>query len=69
MSRQIEVKGRQFVILSEPGGAGPVWKATVLEMKRGGGQEAIGVEATADTRAAADDAAERELRRFLHGQH
>ena len=66
MSRQVEVHGRQFVILSEPGG--PVWKATVLEVKRGGGEEAIGVEATADTRAAADDAAERELRRFLKGQ-
>ena len=67
MSRQVEVKGRQFVILSEPGGA--VWRATVLEVKQGGGQEATGVEATADTRAAADDAAERELRRFLKGQH
>jgi hypothetical protein len=67
MSRQVEVHGRQFVILSEPGG-GPGWKATVLEVKRGGGQETIGVEATADTRAAADDAAERELRRFLKGQ-
>ena len=67
MSRQVEVHGRQFVILSEPG-AGPVWTATVLEVKRGGGEEDLGVEATADTRAAADDAAERELRRFLTGQ-
>ena len=68
MSRQVELQGRQFLILSEPVG-GPVWTATVLEVKRGGGQEAIGVEATADTRAAADDAAERELRRFLKRQH
>jgi hypothetical protein len=64
MSRQVELQGRQFLIVSEPND-GPVWTATVLEMKRGGAQEAIGIDATADTRAAADDAAERELRRRL----
>ena len=67
MSRQVELKGRQFWILSEPND-GPVWKATVMEVKRGGAQEAVGIDATADTRAAADDAAERELRRLLKEQ-
>jgi hypothetical protein len=64
MSRQVELKGRQFLILSEPNG-GPVWKATVMEIKPGGAQEAVGIDASADTRAGADDAAERELRRLL----
>jgi hypothetical protein len=64
MSRQLELKGRRFLILSEPND-GAAWKATVLEVKRGGAQEAVGIDATADTRAAADDAAERELRRLL----
>jgi hypothetical protein len=63
MSRQVELEGRQFWILSEPNG-GPVWKATVMEVK-GGAQEPVGIDATAETRAAADDAAERELRRRL----
>jgi hypothetical protein len=64
MSRQLELKGRRFLILSEPNDE-PAWRATVLEVKRGGAQEAVGIDATADTRAAADDAAERELRRLL----
>lgn len=64
MSRHVELKGRQFWILSEPSG-GPAWRATVMEVKRGGAQAAVGIDATADTRAAADDAAERELRRLV----
>jgi hypothetical protein len=64
MSRQVELNGRQFWILSEPEG-GPAWKATVLEIKRGGAQEAVGIDASAETRAEADDAAERKLRRLL----
>jgi hypothetical protein len=63
MARQLELKGRQFWILSEPL-TGPGWKATVLEVK-GGGQEEVGIDATAETRGAADDAAERKLRRML----
>lgn len=63
MARQLELRGRQFWILSEPF-TGPGWKATVLEDK-GGGQEEVGIDATAETRGAADDAAERKLRRLL----
>jgi len=63
MARWVELKGRRFWILSEPQG-GPGWKATVLE-ENGETQEAVGIDATADTRVAADDAAERELRRRL----
>jgi hypothetical protein len=62
MAKQLELQGRRFWILSEPHDAG--WKASVVEMK-GEEQEAIGIEATGDTRGAADDAAERKLRRLL----
>jgi hypothetical protein len=63
MANQLELQGRRFWILSEPEGAG--WKASVLEVKAGGEPESIGIDATADTRGAADDAAERKLRRLL----
>jgi hypothetical protein len=48
--------------LSEPHEGG--WKASVTEV-RGEDQESMGIEATAETRGAADDAAERKLRRLL----
>ncbi len=63
MAKQLELKGRQYWILSEPHGEG--WKASVFEVKDDGSQEAIGIDATAETRGAADDAAERKLRRLL----
>ncbi len=63
MAKQLELKGRQYWILSEPHGEG--WKASVVEAKDDGSQEAIGIDATAETRGAADDAAERKLRRLL----
>ena len=63
MAKQLELKGRQFWILSEPHGDG--WKATVMEVKTDGQQEPVGMEATAETRGAADDAAERKLRRLV----
>lgn len=62
MAKEIELKGRHFWILSEPHGGG--WKAAVVELKNGA-QEDLGLEASAETRAAADDAAERKLRRML----
>ena len=62
MARQLELKGRSFWILSEPHESG--WKALVVEVK-GGEQEPVGLEATGETRGAADDAAERKLRRFV----
>ena len=62
MAKQLELKGRHFWILSEPHASG--WKATVVEVK-GGAQEDVGLEATAETRGAAADAAERKLRRLL----
>jgi hypothetical protein len=62
MAKQLELQGRQFWILSEPDAAG--WKASVMEMK-GGEQEPVGIDATGETRGAADDAAERKLRRLL----
>jgi hypothetical protein len=62
MAKQLELQGRRFWILSEPYDSG--WKASVLEMK-GDNQEAMGIDATGETRSAADDAAERKLRRLL----
>ena len=63
MAKQLDLKGRRFWIMSEPHGAG--WKATVVEMTLDQRQEEVGIDATADTRTAADDAAERKLRRML----
>jgi hypothetical protein len=62
MAKQLELVGRRFWILSEPHDSG--WKASVVEMK-GEEQEPVGIEATGETRGAADDAAERKLRRLL----
>ncbi len=63
MSRQLDLKGRRFWILSEPLEEG--WKASIQEAQADGSSEAIGIQATGETRAAADDAAERKLRRLL----
>jgi hypothetical protein len=66
MAKQLELNGRQYWILSEPQGGG--WKAMVVEVKRDGAQDAIGIDATGGTRGAADEAAERKLRRLLQAQ-
>lgn len=63
MAKQLELHGRRFWILSEPEGTG--WKAEVLEVKPGDVQEPVGIDATGETRGAADDAAERKLRRLM----
>ena len=63
MAKQLELQGRRYWILSEPEGSG--WKASVVEVKADGSQEGIGIDATAETRGQADDAAERKLRRLL----
>lgn len=62
MAKQLELKGRRFWILSEPHGSG--WKASVVEVN-GDDQAPIGIDADGETRGAADDAAERKLRRLL----
>ena len=64
MAKQLDLRGRRFWIVSEPHGG--MWKATVMEeISAGRAHEAVGIDATADTRTAADDAAERKLRRML----
>jgi hypothetical protein len=63
MAKQLELKGRQYWILSEPHGQG--WKAMVLEVRGDGVQDEVGIDATGETRGLADDAAERKLRRLL----
>lgn len=62
MATQLEIEGRKYWVLSEPYGSG--WKATVVAVK-GRQNEQMGIEATAETRSAADLAAERKLRRLL----
>lgn len=67
MARQLEFNGRRYWILSDPQGNG--WKATVVEIidAEGNTTAPLGIEATAETRGAADDAAERKLRRMVRG--
>jgi hypothetical protein len=63
--RELELQGRKYWILSEPHPMG--WKASVVELidRDGSFTEPVGIEATAETRGAADEAAERKLRRLL----
>jgi hypothetical protein len=63
MSRHLELKGRRFWIVSEP--AGESWTASIGEAQTDGSSFPLGIEASAETRGAADDAAERKLRRLL----
>lgn len=64
MAREIELNGRRYWILSEPHARG--WKAWVVEQLIGpDGTDEVGIAATAETRGAADAAAERKLRRLL----
>ena len=63
MARDVEIKGRRYWVLSEP--QGPVWKAHVVEVREDGSSEELGIDATAETRNGADEAAERKLRRLL----
>jgi len=62
MAREIEIQGRRYWILSEPEGRG--WKAHVIEVSADGTGDEVGIDAIGDTRAEADDAAERKLRRL-----
>ena len=63
MARDVEINGRRYWVLSEPQGS--VWKARVVEVRRDGSNEELGIDASAETRSAADEAAERKLRRLL----
>lgn len=63
MARELDLNGRRYWIISDPHADG--WKAKVVEMRVDGEADDIGIEASADTRAAADASAERKLRRLL----
>lgn len=63
MAKEIDVKGRKYWILSDPEDHG--WRARVVEVREDGSNEEVGIDATAETRGAADEAAERKLRRLL----
>ncbi len=63
MARELELNGRRYWIISDP--EGDSWKARVVELREGGDGDEIGIEASAETRTAADAAAERKLRRLL----
>jgi len=63
VARELELGGRKFWIVSDPDGN--AWKAKVLEIRDKGESDEIGIEASAETRTAADASAERKLRRLL----
>ena len=63
MARELELGGRKFWIISDPEGDG--WKAKVVERRANGESDEIGIDASAETRTAADASAERKLRRLL----
>jgi hypothetical protein len=63
MAKELDIKGRRYWILSEPESDG--WKANVVEVRDDGSSERVGIDASGGTRGAADDAAERKLRRLL----
>ena len=63
MAKELDLNGHRYWIVSEPIGHG--WKARVLEVVPDGGSDEVGIEATGETRGAADDGAERKLRRLL----
>ena len=63
MALDLEIKGHRYWVLSEP--QGRVWKARVVEVRDDGSNEELGIDASAETRSAADEAAERKLRRLL----
>ena len=63
MARELDLAGRKFWIISDPDGN--AWKARVVEVRAGGDSDEIGIEASAETRTAADASAERKLRRLL----
>lgn len=63
MAKQLELNGRQYWILSEPQSGG--WRAWVTEVRADGGRDEVGIDATGVTRSAADELAERKLRRML----
>jgi len=66
VAKQLELSGRQFWILSEPHSDG--WRAWVTEVRADGGSDEVGIDATGETRSAADELAERKLRRMLKGK-
>ena len=67
VAKQLELNGRQYWILSEPNSGG--WRAWVTEVRADGGSDEMGIDATAETRSAADELAERKLRRLLRGKN
>jgi hypothetical protein len=63
MARELQLDGHRYWILSEP--RRDCWMARVIELCDDGTNDEIGIEARAETRGAADAAAERKLRRLL----
>jgi hypothetical protein len=63
MARELHLNGRRYWIISDPHGES--WKARVVELHDGGEADEIGIEASDQTRTAADNSAERKLRRLL----
>lgn len=67
MAKEVVFGTRRFWILSEPSPDG--WTASVVEIVNGErGTVEVGIEASGETRSAADDAAHGKLQRWLKGE-
>ena len=65
MARALEIDGRRYWILSEPELEHGGWVARIVAVAEDGSGDDLGISASGETRVAADDAAERKLRRLL----
>src|SRR5262249_7530406 len=63
MAKQLDLKGRNFWIMSEP--HGPGWKAVVVEVGPDQAQEDVGIDATAETRPGGGGGRRREAPRVV----
>ena len=69
MANEVVIGGRRFWIVSEPVAKG--WRATVLEVLDEDGRKTrdLEIQATAETRSAADEAALGQLQRHVRDCH
>ena len=63
MAKAVDIRGHHYWILSEP--ERDTWNARVVEHRADGSNLEVGIAAHGVTRTAADEAAERKLRRLL----
>jgi len=69
MANEVVLAGRRYLNVSEPDAGG--WRAKVLEVldEEGRRTQDLGIQATADTRGAADEVALGRLQRHVRDRH